>query len=72
MCVVQTCKVGYDSLPHDHYIRGWSGGRHRKRLLKSRGRSGVVHYNVVEARSGSKSEWYKVGGVREEREQVPY
>ena len=31
-----------------------------------------MHYNAVEARSGSKSEWYKVGGVREEREQVPY
>jgi hypothetical protein len=38
-------------------IRGWSGGRHRKRLLKSRGRIGVVHYNVVEARIGSRSEW---------------
>jgi len=36
------------------------------------GPDGVVHYNVVEARSGSKSEWKKVGGVREEREQVHY
>ena len=40
-------------------IRGWSGGRHRKSLLKSRGRMEwcIIIHNVVEARSGSKSEW---------------
>ena len=38
-------------------IRGWSGGGHRKRLLKSRAGLSGVHYNVVEAWSGSKSEW---------------
>ena len=38
-------------------IRGWSGGRHRKRLLKSsRGRMEWCIIIVVEARSGSKSE----------------
>ena len=38
-------------------IRGWSGGGHRKRLLKSRAGLSGVHYNVVEAWSGSMSEW---------------
>ena len=57
-------------------IRGWSGGRHRKRLLKSRGQMewGIImllRQGVVQSLSGKRWAAFGVKCQRQEQKQVP-